>query len=363
MTLVELHAAIIALTLVVYAVLGGADFGGGVWDLFATGPRRDAQRALIEHSIAPVWEANHVWLIMAVVVSFTAFPSAFAAVTTTLHLPLLALLLGIVFRGTAFVLRQYGGGDEASHRRWSAVFAVASVISPVFLGVVVGALTAGRVVPGAYVRSWLAPFPWLVGALALALFAALAAVYLTLETRDRALQDDFRRRAIAAQLVAAVVAIGVYLALPDGPFAAKLTGSWWSAPLLVVTALLLAGVLACLALRRYRLARPLAIAEVAAVLVGWGAGMLPYAVPPDVTIYDAAAPTSTLRVLLAVIIAGTAIIGPVFYWLLRVFKRAGRGPAVPATRAITWSPEPEPGPPASRRSPDPAPDRSRPARA
>ena len=142
-------AALLALAivgaLILYVLTGGADFGGGVWDLLARGPRATAQRALIDRAIAPVWEANHVWLILVVVLLFGAFPPAFSALATGLHLPLTALLVGIVFRGSAFVFRKYGGGGRAASRRWGVVFAVASLVTPICLGVTIGAVTAGAI--------------------------------------------------------------------------------------------------------------------------------------------------------------------------------------------------------------------------
>ena len=201
----EVVAAIMVLALNAYALTGGADFGGGVWDLLARGPRREAQRALIAEQIAPIWEANHVWLILVVVMLFTAFPAVFAALGTVLHIPLTLMLLGIVVRGSAFVFRSYGAHDDASQRRWGRVFAVASVVTPLLLGTIVGAIVSGAAgaaaarvptVPGAaapsyaslYVTPWLAPFPLALGVLALAMFAFLAAVYLGV--REPALRDD-----------------------------------------------------------------------------------------------------------------------------------------------------------------------------
>jgi cytochrome d ubiquinol oxidase subunit II len=321
--LADIHAAIILGTLILYALLGGADFGSGVWHLFATGPRRMRQRETIERAIAPVWEANHVWLIMAIVLAFTAFPRAFAIVMTTLSAPTMLLLLGIVFRGSAFVIQQYGRGDAASRRRWGGVFASASMITPVFLGIIAGAITAGRIQPGAYLTSWLAPFPILVGVFTLSLFATLAAVYLTVEAHDPDLQNDFRIRATIAQLVTGVLGLTVYLTV-EGPVATALRHSWWSAPLVIATAACAAGMLACLWRRRFHLARALVILEAVGTLVGWGAAMLPFAVPPNLTIHDAAAPASTLRVLLGVIIGGAVVVVPVFFYLLHVFKLASR---------------------------------------
>src|SRR5881409_3123302 len=193
MSLAELVAGIIVVALNAYALLGGADFGGGVWDLLARGPRRERQRHLIAEAIGPVWEANHVWLILAIVLLFTCFPPAFARLGTLLHIPLSIVLIGIVLRGSAFTFWRYGGGAQGDReqRRWGLLFAVASLITPLLLGATVGAIASGRLGDGGrgtgdgfyatYVASWLNPFALAVGLFALVAFAFLAAVYLTLE--------------------------------------------------------------------------------------------------------------------------------------------------------------------------------------
>ena len=162
------------LSLTTYALLGGADYGGGVWDLLASGPSAERQRATIARAIGPVWEANHVWLIAAIVILFTGFPRAFAAVSIYLHVPLLVVLVGIVLRGSAFVFRAYGPQDPRHERLWGRVFAVASTVTPLFLGVVVGAITEGRLpethtgsFADVFVMPWLTPFAVSVGVFAL----------------------------------------------------------------------------------------------------------------------------------------------------------------------------------------------------
>ncbi|HLM45157.1 MAG TPA: cytochrome d ubiquinol oxidase subunit II, partial [Myxococcaceae bacterium] len=156
---------------VLYALFGGADFGGGVWDLLASGPRKAEQRALIAKALGPVWEVNHVWLIIGVVILFSAFPPAFAALSVALHVPLTLLLLGIVFRGTAFTFRTYDVRGDRVQRSWGLVFSVASVISPLLLGMCVGAVVSGRirvegrVVVSGFFGPWLTPFSVAVGVL------------------------------------------------------------------------------------------------------------------------------------------------------------------------------------------------------
>jgi cytochrome bd-type quinol oxidase subunit 2 len=208
----------LVLSLTAYALLGGADYGGGVWDLLASGKTAERQRATIAHAIGPVWEANHVWLIVAIVILFTGFPRAFAAVSTHLHVPLLLVLFGIVLRGAAFVFRAYGPDDPHHERFWGRVFAIASTTTPFFLGVIAGAVTEGKLsaspqgsFSAVYVTPWLTPFSLSVGVFALVLFAYLAAVYLTLETEHSEEGAAFRTRALLSGLAAGVLAATVLL--------------------------------------------------------------------------------------------------------------------------------------------------------
>src|SRR5574342_123595 len=188
-------------SLVLYALLGGADFGGGVWDLLNRGPRAGAQRRLVASAIGPVWETNHIWVIIAVVILFTAFPRAFAIVSTALFVPVTLLLAGVVLRGAGFAFHSYRLHEEGEPGRWGTVFAAASLVTPVLLGVTIGAMSSGKIPAGSLrftgdTSAWLAPFPLSVGLLTLAVFSYVAACYLILETRDAGLQDDFRARAL-----------------------------------------------------------------------------------------------------------------------------------------------------------------------
>jgi len=324
-------AVVMMLALVIYVLSGGADFGGGVWDLLARGPRAEAQRKLISRAIAPIWEANHVWLILVIVLLFAAFPPAFAAITTALHIPLTLMLIGIVLRGSAFVFRAYGPPDQHSQRRWSRAFAIASTVTPVTLGITVGAVASGSMpidpatgtVTTDFISSWLAPFPFAVGALALALFAFLAAVYLAVEAEDGTeLQEDFRRRALAtAVTVGALALLCLLLAGRGAPrIAAGLTEHAWSVPFHFATGACAATAIWALWRRRYALARRTAIAQVALVVIGWGLAQFPYIVTPDLTFEAAAAPVSVLRAVSLVLGLGGLLILPSFWYLYRVFK-------------------------------------------
>jgi len=327
-------AAILVLALNAYVLLGGADFGGGVWDLLARGPRAARQRALVARAIGPVWEANHVWLILAIVLLFTCFPAAFARISITLHVPLALMLVGIVVRGSAFTFRSSGAGDAAFERRWGRAFAGASLLTPPLLGITLAAIASGRVgEKGAgrgtflegYVLTWLTPFGVAVGVLTLACFAYLAAVYLVLETDDQVLREDFRHRAIRsgiAVLAAAVLVLG--LAGTGAPrLVDGLVRSPWALPYVAATGLTAAAAFGALWRRRYGLARVAAAAKVSLLVWGWALAQYPYLVPPDLTVAGTAAPPVTLRLVLIGLGAGSIVVIPSLYYLFRVFKMAG----------------------------------------
>jgi cytochrome d ubiquinol oxidase subunit II len=321
-------AGLMLAALTFYALLAGADFGGGVWDLLARGPRASQQRALIADAIGPIWEANHVWLILVVVMMFTAFPPAFAAIMTALHIPLTVMLIGIVLRGAAFTFRTYDDQHDRVQRRWSQVFAIASVITPIMLGICVGAIASGRItveneiVTSGFFAAWLGPFPWAVGGFALALFAFLAAVYLTVEAREPELRGDFRQRALLAAVAVGVLALLVFLLSGSGAprIRAGLSASAWAWPLQIVTGVVAVGAIWALWTCRFYLARALAAAQVTLILWGWGAAQYPYLVEPNITIQDAAAPQITLRLLLIALAIGALVLFPSIYVLFRVFK-------------------------------------------
>jgi cytochrome bd ubiquinol oxidase subunit II len=328
--LVGVIAAAALASLVLYAILGGADYGGGVWDLLARGERGAVERELIAHAIGPVWEANHVWLILVAVLLFACFPPAFAAIGTTLHVPLSLLLLGIVLRGSAFVFRAYGASGPPGRIPWGRVFAIASTGTPVLLGVCAGAIASGairvdratgRAAPE-FVRSWLAPFPIALGLLTLALFALLAAVYLTLETTDAELRRAYRKRALVMEVIAGALAfVSLALARSGAPrLFHGLMESPWSATLQGTTAAAALGACGALATRRYATARVLAAAQVGLVIVGWALAQLPYAVPPDLTLADAAAPDSVLRAVVVALAGGAIVLFPSLGYLMWVFK-------------------------------------------
>ncbi|MCG9126116.1 cytochrome d ubiquinol oxidase subunit II [Candidatus Poribacteria bacterium] len=327
----EVYLAVIMLiSLILYMLTGGADFGGGVWDLFAIGPRAKTQRDIIHHALAPIWEANHVWLIVIVVLLFVAFPVAFATIGTALHIPLTLMLIGIVLRGTAFVFRTYDDQSERVHLRWSRLFAIASIITPIMLGIALGAIASGTInadpetaiVDTDFVSSWLKPFPFAIGLFTLTICAMLAAVYLTLETDDVAIQEDFRLRALIATISVGVMACISFLLSTNGAPAirAGLGNSYWSIPFHIVTGLIAILGIWSIWSRQFKLARIVIPIQVTLIILGWGFAQYPNLVAPNLTFSNTAAPDSVLKPVLIIILCGGILLIPAFWYLYKVFK-------------------------------------------
>ena len=299
-----------------------------MWDLLASGGRAQRQRHAIVEAIAPIWEANHVWLVLVIVLLFSAFPLAFSTMMTALNIPITAMLIGIVLRGSAFMFRKYDSTDDAVQRRWSTVFGVASFFTPFFQGLTLGALATGNIhlvgdrITTGFFAGWLTPFAFACGLFALALFAFLAATYMTVDTRSEPdLQDDFRLRAIWAQIALILLAIIVLITSKNGaPLMYRGLTNWWAPILLGWTVLSAITALLALWFRGFHLARTAAVAQVTFILVGWGLAQFPHLVTPDVTIQSAAAPESTLKPLLIALGAGAVVLFPSLFYLFQIFK-------------------------------------------
>jgi cytochrome bd ubiquinol oxidase subunit II len=322
-----------------YAVLAGADFGAGFWDLVAGGAARGARpRALIDRAISPVWEANHVWLIFILVVLWTGFPQAFSAIFSTLFVPLTLAALGIVLRGAGFALRHVAERLEL-RRVLGAAFAVSSVLTPFFMGTVVGALVSGRVPAdgnGDRLTSWCNGMSIVVGLLFLAICTYLAATFLVVDARrtgDAELEGYFRRRAIGAGMVTGALALaGIVVLHEDARYVYDgLTSN--GLPLVIVSAL--SGLAALVALARGNAiwARPFAVAAVATVVWGWGVAQHPYLLPTSLKIDAAAAPHGTLVALVVILAAAVLIIGPALGLLYTLHQRSALDEEAPPAAA------------------------------
>src|SRR2546421_8779204 len=326
---------ILWLSLITYAVLGGADFGGGIWDFFAFGPQAERQRRLIGQALGPVWEANHVWLNFLIVGLFTAFPSAFSVLSTALIVPFTLALIGIVLRGAAFIFRAQAEEAVTLGKVWGRVFSTASTITPFLFGTAAAAVASGQVrVQGGRVQTdllagWTTPFALTIGALALSLCAVLAAVNLIVEAQNSnepELVEAFRRRAIIAGAITLALDVVAFIL---SPFQAPLL--WHGAldhalPLIIATALIGLGAATSLLLRRYRLARFLTFTVTAFIFASWGLSQFPYLIPVAVTISNASSPPSTLLALLIGTLIGMALLLPSLWLLFHVFR--GKHPAL-----------------------------------
>ena len=324
MSLPIVVAAIMFVGVIAYAVFAGADFGCGVWDLTAGDPRRGApMRSLIDDSIGPVWEANHVWLIFVFVYLWTAFPRAFAALCETLFVPLTLAGFGIVLRGSAFAFRKLAP-TVAKARLFGAIFATASVLTPFFFGAVAGAVASGRVPldgTGNRWRSWVTAASFVGGTIAVLTSAFLAAVFLTAEAARQGKLDlvaACRRRALAAGVATGLAAlVGIVPLHDDAPrLFDRLTGV--ALPVVLLSAA--AGLVSLLLLWRERpkRARVAAVVAVASVVVGWGFAQYPWILVNAARIDDAAGARSTLWSLVGVFGLASVTVVPALaylYWL------------------------------------------------
>jgi cytochrome d ubiquinol oxidase subunit II len=316
MSKADAAAAILWVGATFYALFGGADFGGGFWDLVAGGDERGQRpRDVIQRSLTPVWEANHVWLIFVLVVLWTAFPSAFSAIFSTLYVPIALAAVGIVLRGAGFAFRKSLIGLR-ERRAMGATFAISSLVTPFFMGTVVGAIAAGNVPAegnGDPFSSWLAPLPLLIGAMFVASGAYLAAVFLVGDARragDEEIERYFERRALGAAVAAgAFAAAGLFALHSEARYVFdRLTSQ--GMPLVVLSLLCGIALLAVLLRGGRRPLRPLAAGAVTAVIWGWGIAQFPYLLPTSLRIDQAAAPDPTMTMVFIVFAVAAVLVLP-----------------------------------------------------
>lgn len=325
LTLENLAASVLLLALVMYAVFAGADFGGGIWTAFASGPRAREQRESLFHAIGPVWETNHVWLIFVVVILFTAFPLGFAALFIALLTPLVIALVGINFRGAAFAFRHFGRQTGRDVPLIARTFEISSILTPFALGMAVTAAASGRiaVVNGqvkAEALSWFSPFTLVGGLVGMAICAYLAPIYMTVRTGGE-LQEDFRRQGLISGLVlGALTSLDIPVARIDAPlFASRLLTTW---AMLLVAFAVIAGIATEVFLwkRRYLVAQIAAAATVTLTIGGFGAAMYPDLLIGQLSFSAAAAPRSTLYAFFTVLPLGILVLVPSLLFLFWTFR-------------------------------------------
>jgi cytochrome d ubiquinol oxidase subunit II len=327
--LADIVLVIIWVGVTAYAIFAGADFGAGIWDLIAGGPEKGRRpRGLLERSIGPVWEANHVWLIFVLVYLWTAFPTAFVSIMTTMYIPMMLAGLGIVFRGSAFAFRKWAptlGGKAIL----GSAFAGASLVTPFFLGTVAGGVASGRVPLGNAAgdpwTSWLNPLSILGGVLAVVACAYLASVLVSRDAHRSGLDDlsaYFRTRALVSGAVAGGVALaGTFVVRADAPILYE--GLATVAGVAVVGLSALAGLASLVSIHRHktRLSRVLAVVATAGILWGWAVGQFPWLLPGVLTVEDGAASAPVLVALLVAFVAASLVAVPALLWLLTLTDR------------------------------------------
>lgn len=337
--LYELPLIFVLVGLVFYVVLAGADFGAGIWQLLAGGGERGARiRDHAHESIAPVWEANHAWLIFVLTVTWTAYPTAFGSIASTLSIPLFVAAIGIVLRGAAYALRS-GTASAREQGSIDTVFAISSILTPFALGTMVGAIAARRVpvgnAAGNLLSSWTGPISILIGVLALATSAYLAAVFLAADAArvgELDLQAGFRTRALVAGIVAGAIALAGLAVLHADVhplYRRLLHGDALAA--LIVSILAGAVTLELVRRRRFETARYTAALAVAAVIAGWALAQNPVLLR-GLTVRQAAAPHDTLVVVIVAVLAGAVVLFPSLALLFRLVLRGqlDRGEALAA---------------------------------
>ena len=341
-----------------YALFAGADFGGGIWDLLA-GSRARGRRArdAIDASVTPVWEGNQVWIVLGLVLLWTGFPAAFAAISITLFVPLAASLLGLVLRGVGFAFR-HEAIHPASKRLTGALFASSSLLAPFFLGAAVGAVTTGRIPPhshGLSTAAWTTPTALVTGALFVAACAFIGAIYLVGDTRRRGQGDlvtYFGHRATVSGLLTGVLAaVNLVLLHGSAPYVfGRLTGA--ALPLVIVSVLAGAAAPVLILLRRQWLLRIFGALAVAAVLAAWGLAQYPWIFPTTLSLAAAAAPGTSQVAEIFVIGMAAVLVLPAFaylYWLQQhgrlqhdsasvQLRRAARAQNRPVTSATAAQP-------------------------
>jgi cytochrome d ubiquinol oxidase subunit II len=324
-TLENLAAGTVLLVLVMYAVFGGADFGGGIWTALASGPRAREQRDSLFHAIGPVWETNHVWLIFLVVTLFTTFPKGFAALCTVLPAPLVIALIGINFRGAAFAFRHFGRQTGNHIPFMAGTFAVSSMLTPFALGMAMTATATGKIVSindtaQAGPLFWIGPFTLVGGLVGMTICAYLAPIYMTVRTAGE-LRSDYRVRGIIAGLVLGILTtVAIPVAMVDAPvFAGRLIAS--RATLFVVLAVIFGITTEILLWRcRFQWAQIAAAGTVTLTITGFAAAMYPDLIIGQLSLAAAAAPSATLRAFFSVLVIGIIILAPsllLLYWTFR----------------------------------------------
>lgn len=331
--MIEILLFFIGASLLLYTLLGGADYGAGILEMFPISAKyKELQKKTINHAMGPVWEANHIWLILIVVILFMGFPKIFITMMTSLHLPMVALLVGIVFRGCAFTFRHYDAiYDEQTQKIYTWIFGLSSFWTTMWLGIIFASLTRGHIntetlnAYEAYVRPWVGWFPLVTGFFVTCSFAFLASIYLIGETTDVELKKIFSRRAFILNLLTIFFGGLVFLTsyLEDGNFWKLFLENSYALTIMIFATLAFLLLWFVVKKRNPIWPRIVAAGQVTLILLGWFLIYAPNAIlttTGTMSFYEAAAPKATLLQLLIALIIGSLFIFPSLFFLLKVFK-------------------------------------------
>lgn len=327
--MLEFVVIVLSIAFYLYTIFGGADFGAGTLELF-TGNKSIKP---IYKAIAPVWEANHIWLILAVVIIFNAFPEIYAEMSISLHIPLFVILIGIIIRGTAFTFRHYDAYQDNSQFYYNLSFRFSSILTSFFLGITLGAMMLGEITTATdvsfaerFITPWLNPFCFSVGAFSSVLFAYIASAYIIGEVDTPEEQVYFstitRRFCVATVSIGSIVLVLAYM------YEAPFTKSFFQSPVSLIcfglASILLLFIWRSISKKQFNTLRILVAAQVAMIMAGWAAIQLPVVIflkdIDHLTLYNTVADENTLYYLCIALCIGSCLIFPALFYLFRVFK-------------------------------------------
>lgn len=327
--MIQVAVIFIGLSLLLYVLLGGADFGAGIIEIF-TGKKGINT---ISRAIAPVWEANHIWLIVIIVVMFNVFPDVYSVIMLYLHIPIMMVLLGIIFRGTAFTFRYYDPYEDRSHDIYTLIFKIFSLLTPFFLGITLGAVIMGNITTSPtgsfyerFIMPWLHLFPVSLGVFVVILFAFLAAVYLAGEPSSKETSAQFIRfsKRLLLSLIVAGVCVFLIAGFSGHHLLRSFTHSWLSLTCMGLATALLPVLIYALNHRLSYLTRLVAGAQTGAIITGWFAAQFPTLISlkdaTPLTVYNAAAPHRTITLVVIALFVGLAVVIPLLVYLFKIFK-------------------------------------------
>ena len=325
----ELILAILGICLLLYVLLGGADFGGGILELISRGK----DKGVVAKAIAPVWEANHMWLVLVVVILFVGFPDVYSTALTALHLPVLAVLIGIIFRGSAFTFRHYDIEEERYKAIYSSIFRYSSLLTTFFLGVTIGGIILGNISLDysqsfyqIYLHPWLNWFGFSMGLFMVVLFSFLATIYTLGELKEATQIQQFTLT--AKRLIIALVVVALIVFLSAEYEGLSLFNEFYHSPASIASMLLatLALPFLWISLNKHQGLRMRMVAgfQTTMIVMGWFAIQFPVLVKikggADITLQSASAPEQTQLQLLIALVVGVFIIFPAMGYLYKTFK-------------------------------------------